>query len=173
MSMHWEPFRALRDLDRLSSELLSGTRTPLTIPMDVWREGQSYRVALDIPGVDPGSIEVQLERNTLTVSGQREADFAARRTSAGAEPGAGAPQVLVAERPQGEFSRQLTLGEGLDTSAMQAEYRNGVLYLTIPVAQQAQPRKIQVGVGQGGAGQSAGQPHIVEGTASDSAGSSG
>jgi HSP20 family protein len=77
---------------------------------------------------------------------------------------------LVAERPQGEFSRQLTLGEGLDTSAVQAEYRNGVLYLTIPVAQQAQPRKIQVGLGQGGAGQSGSQPHIVEGTASDSAG---
>jgi HSP20 family protein len=154
--MHWEPFRALRDLDRLSSEMASGTRTPMAMPMDVWRDGQTYHVALDLPGVDPDSVEVQLERNTLTVSAERDPEYgsAIRADQSG---GAQQRQVLVAERPQGSFTRQLALGEGLDVAGVQADYRNGVLYLTIPVAQQAKPRRIQVGVSSSG-----GRPHLTD-----------
>jgi HSP20 family protein len=171
--MHFEPFRSsMRELDRLSSQLLSGTRVPLAMPMDVWREGQTYHVALDLPGVDADSIDLRVERNTLTVSAQREAPFGTRQGEQTGQPGPAAGsqlsgdsggqsqiQVLVAERPQGSFSRQLVVGEGLDTDAVQADYANGVLHLTIPVAQAAQPRRIQVSqsAGQGG------QPRVIEG----------
>jgi HSP20 family protein len=159
--MHFEPFRSsMRELDRLSSQLLSGTRVPLAVPMDVWREGQTYHVALDLPGVSAESIDLQVERNTLTVTAQRQAPFDPRQEPGGQRGQQGEqPQVLVAERPQGSFTRQLVLGEGLDTEAVQAEYTNGVLHLTIPVAQAAQPRRIQVGQtgGQGG------QPRVIEG----------
>lgn len=150
--MHFEPFRSFRDLDRLTNQLLSGARTPMEMPMDVWREGQSYRVALDVPGVDPESIEVNVERNTLTVSAQRQAWYGGGEGGAGEGAGAGEPaQILVAERPMGVFSRQLVLGEGLDTEQVSADYTNGVLHLTIPLAPTAQPRRIQVGRA-GGAG---------------------
>ena len=139
--MHYEPFRALRDLDRVASQMLSGTRVPMSMPMDVWREGQTYHVELDLPGVDPDSIDLQVERNTVTVTAQRQATF-------GGDGSGTDRQVVVAERPQGSFSRQLVLGEGLDTEAVQAEYSNGVLHLTVPVAQASQPRKINVTSGQ-------------------------
>lgn len=164
--MHFEPFRSsMRELDRLSSQLLSGTRVPLAMPMDVWREGQAYRVALDLPGVEADSIDLRVERNTLTVSAQRQAPFdgGQQEQGGGSEQGAqqdgGQVQVLVAERPQGSFTRQLVLGEGLDVEGVQADYTNGVLHLTIPVAQAAQPRRIQVGQ-RGGQG---GQPKVIEG----------
>ena len=156
--MHFEPFRSFRDLDRLSSQLLSGTRTPLGMPMDVWREGQTYHVALDVPGVAADTIDLQVERNTLTITAQRQPLFGDPR---GGDDDA---QVLVAERPMGTFNRQLVLGEGLDTSAVQADYTDGVLHLTIPVAQQAQPRRIQVAQGGGSGGQGGGQPQVIQGT---------
>ena len=113
--MHFEPFRSMRDLDRLSSQLLSGTRVPLAMPMDVWREGQAYHVALDLPGVDPDAIDLRVERNTLTVSAQRQPLFAApadRPTSeqgSDRDPSDGAQtQVLVAERPMGTFTRAIS-----------------------------------------------------------------
>ncbi len=169
--MHFEPFRSFRDLDRLSSQLLSGTRTPLGMPMDVWREGQAYHVALDVPGVDADSIDLQVERNTLTVTAQRSPLFRGAQQQGGQgggqAPGAGqgddGSSVLVAERPMGTFTRQLVLGEGLDTTGVQADYTDGVLHLTIPLAQQAQPRRIQVGQG-GRAGQGGGQPQVIQGT---------
>ena len=160
--MHFEPFRSLRDLDRLSTQLVSGTRVPLAMPMDVWREGQTYRVALDLPGVDPEQIDLRVERSTLTVTASRTAVFGSQRQtqseSASSEPAgsqsgeAGADEVLVAERPMGSFSRQLVLGEGLDTSAVEADYRDGVLLITVPLAQSASPRRIQVGQGRGESG---------------------
>jgi HSP20 family protein len=154
--MHYEPFRTLRDLDRVANQMLSGTRMPMSMPMDVWREGQTYHVELDLPGVVPASIDLQVERNTLTVSAQRQPSFGG---------GEGTDrQVVVAERPQGSFSRQLVLGEGLDSGAVQAEYTDGVLHLTIPVAQASQPRKINVTSGRSGTataeqpGHGSGQP---------------
>lgn len=172
--MHFEPFRSsMRELDRLSSQLLSGTRVPLAMPMDVWREGQTYHVALDLPGADADSIDLRVERNTLTVSAQRQAPFGGQQDQSGQQGGQQdggqeQAQVLVAERPQGSFTRQLVLGEGLDTEGVQADYTNGVLHLTIPVAQAAQPRKIQVGQ-SGGQG---GQPQVIEGDQQDQSGQS-
>jgi HSP20 family protein len=151
--MHYEPIRALRDLDRMASQMLSGTRVPMSMPMDVWREGQTYHVELDLPGVDPDSIDLQVERNTITVTAQREATF-------GGDEAATDRQVVVAERPQGSFSRQLVLGEGLDSEGAQAEYTNGVLHLTIPLAQASQPRKINVTASRGSAPEGSADPSI-------------
>lgn len=152
--MSFEPFRSsMRDLDRLSNQLLSGTRLPMAMPMDVWREAQTFHVALDLPGVDADSIDLRVERNTLTVSAQRQTPFG----RGGTQPDEQSVQVMVAERPQGSFTRQLILGEGLDTAAVQASYTNGVLHVTIPVARAAQPRRIQVSQGS--------QPQVIEGEA--------
>ncbi len=83
--MHFEPFRSLRDLDRLTNQLLSGTQVPLGMPMDVWREGQTYHVALDLPGVAAEDIDLRVERNTLTVSAQRQTPFGAGQQGQGGE----------------------------------------------------------------------------------------
>lgn len=136
--LRFDPFRdPFRDLDRMTSQLVSGVRTPALMPMDAWRSGEAFHVALDVPGIDPGSIELTVERNTLTVQAER-------RTSLGEDD-----QVLVAERPQGGFTRQLVLGEGADADRVQAECRDGVLHLTIPVKESEKPRRISVGSSSG------------------------
>lgn len=124
-----DPFR---QLDRLTSQLLSGTRTPMGMAMDVWQADDGYHAAMDLPGVDPSSVEITSERNVLTIGAERRPEY---------EQG---QNVLVAERPQGRFTRQLQLGENLDTQHVQARYANGVLHLIIPVAEAAQPRRIEV-----------------------------
>ena len=138
--LRFDPFRdPFREMDRLTNQLMSGTRTPASLPMDVWRAGQEFHVALDLPGVNPDSVELTVERGVVTIRAERQQQF-----------GQG-DQVLLAERPQGQFTRQLMLGEGVDQENLQADYRDGVLHLTIPVAQQAQPRRISVGRGQSSA----------------------
>jgi len=134
MSMlRFEPFRdSFRDMDRLTSQLLSGTRLPASMPMDVWRSGDTYKVALDMPGIEPDSLEVTVERGTLTVAAERRGSF----------PDDGS--VLLAERPQGRFSRQLMLGEDVESDGIEADYRDGVLWLRIPVAATAKPRRVSV-----------------------------
>jgi HSP20 family protein len=127
--MGFEPFR---DFDRLTSQLVSGRRVPHGVALDAWRSGDAYRVALDLPGVDLDSIELICERNGLTIRAERAADYGEQ------------DEVLIAGRPVGTFSRQLILGDELDTQAIRADYRNGVLHVTIPVAATAQPRRIQV-----------------------------
>ena len=118
----FDPFRdPFRDLDRLTAQMASGVRTPALMPMDAWKSGDTYHVALDLPGVDPSSVDLTVERNSLTVQAERNAAF-------GDED-----QVLVAERPQGSFSRRLVLGDGLDSEQVRAEYSDGVLHLMIPV----------------------------------------
>ena len=131
--MRFDPFR---DLDRLADQLSSGLRTPRTAPMDVYRLGDHYVVHLDLPGVDPGSVDLSVEDNALTVR--------AHRTT---RPQGEGMQVVVAERPSGEFVRQLFLGEGLDTERIEATYDQGVLTLHVPVAERAKPRKIEVALG--------------------------
>ncbi len=121
--MRFDPFR---DLDRLADQLTSGMRTPRTAPMDVYRLGDHYVVHLDLPGVDPGSVDLSVEDNALTVR--------AHRTT---RPQGEGMQVVVAERPSGEFVRQLFLGEGLDTGRIEATYDQGVLTLHIPGAERA------------------------------------
>ncbi len=132
--LRFDPFRdPFRDLDRLTNQLMSGTRTPASLPMDVWRSGQEFHVALDLPGVDPSTVDVTVERGVVTISAERQQSFAE------------GDQVLLAERPQGQFTRQLLLGQGVDQDNLAADYRDGVLHLTIPVAQQAKARRISVG----------------------------
>ena len=132
--MRFDPFR---DLDRLADQLTSGLRTPRTAPMDVYRLGDHYVVHLDLPGVDPGSVDLSVEDNALTVR--------AHRTT---RPQGEDMQVVVAERPSGEFVRQLFLGEGLDSERIEATYDQGVLTLNVPVAERAKPRRIEVALGQ-------------------------
>ena len=136
--MGFEPFAdPFRRIDRLTSQLMSGTRTPLGMPMDVWQAEDGFHVSLDLPGVDPATVDITSERNMLTIRAERRSEY---------DP---SHQVLVAERPQGSFTRQLQLGDALDTSAVQASYADGVLRLVIPVAQQAQSRRIEVQRGGG------------------------
>jgi HSP20 family protein len=157
--MRFEPFGdPFRGLDRLTSQLVSGRRTPMGMPMDVWQADDGYHVALDLPGIDPGSVEITCERNVLTIRAERRAEY---------EEG---HNVLLAERPQGSFTRQLQVGDALDTGKVAATYNNGVLMLTIPMAEAAQPRRIEVQTGGGGQQQlAAGDPQKT-GAQSDESG---
>ncbi|MCU1461089.1 MAG: 18 kDa heat shock protein [Acidimicrobiales bacterium] len=137
MLMRFDPFRELDSVAQLLSD--RAARSPSTIPMDAYREGDRFIVLFDLPGVDPNSIDVTVEKNVLTVQADR---------TWSANDG---QEVLVAERPQGHFTRQLFLGESLDTEQVEAVYDAGVLRITIPVAEQAKPRKIQVADGGDGA----------------------
>jgi HSP20 family protein len=105
------------------------------MPMDAWREGDNFVVEFDLPGVDPGSIDLDVERNVLTVKAERD------RISDDAE-------TIATERPRGVFSRQLFLGDTLDVERVEASYNDGVLRLRIPIAEQAKPRKIEISSGE-------------------------
>ena len=128
MLLNYDPFDAFRSLDRLTGwRGQAGTG----MPMDVYRAEDHFVASFDVPGVDPGSIDVSVDGNTLTVSAERSA-------------AADAHNWLVAERPRGRYSRQLTLGRDLDTENLHAAYVDGVLTLTIPVSERAKPRHITV-----------------------------
>ena len=131
--MRTDPFR---ELDRLSQQLLGTAARPTLMPMDAWREGDTFHVEFDLPGVEADSIDLDVERNVLTV----RADRPFRE---------GANELLAAERPRGVFSRQLILGDNLDLEQIAATYSDGVLRLSIPVAERAKPRKISVSVDGG------------------------
>jgi HSP20 family protein len=142
MLMRFDPFR---ELDRLTQQTWGSTRS--VMPMDAYRNGDQFLVHFDLPGVDPGSIELTVEKNVLTVQAHRKFE----RNNG--------EEWLVAERPQGSFSRQIFLGDSLDVDRIAANYDQGVLTLTIPVAEQAKPRKVEVNSGQS-------QPTAVEATSS-------
>lgn len=137
MLMRFDPFR---ELDQLTQQLVRQSARP-GVPMDAWRHGDQFHVELDLPGVDPSSIDLTVENNVLTVSAARQRTFADD------------DQVLVAERPEGQYQRQLFLGEQLDTDSIRATYDDGVLALTLSVAEQAKPRKVEIGTGRGAAPQ--------------------
>jgi HSP20 family protein len=128
MLMRFEP---LRELDRLTEEMLSDRR-PRQIPVDAYRRGDEFKVHFDLPGVDSRFIELTVEKDLLTV----------RATRAWVRPEG--DQIQIAERAHGDFSRQLFLGEGLDRDHIGATYENGVLTLTVPVAEEAKPRKVEI-----------------------------
>ena len=132
MLMRFDPFR---EVDRLTEAMLERTSAP-RMPMDAYRHGDTFLVHFDLPGIDPASIDLTVEKNVLAVR--------AERTSARAE----ADEVVVAERPQGIFSRQVFLGEGLDPDHIEARYDGGVLTLTIPVAEQVKPRRVEIASSQ-------------------------
>ena len=128
MLMRTDPFR---ELDRLTRQLLGTTSQPAVMPMDAWQEGERFVVEFDLPGMNPDSLDLDVDRNVLTVHAERpvrESD----------------EEMIAAERPRGVFSRQLFLGENLDTEHIEASYDAGVLKLTIPLAEQAKPRKIEI-----------------------------
>ena len=128
-----DPFR---DFDRLAQQILGAgtTSRPAVMPMDAWREGDSFVVEFDLPGVRPETLDIDVERNVLTVKAERT------RTN-------GDWEMLAAERPSGLFSRQLVLGDDVDLEHVKADYEAGVLRLTIPVAERAKPRKIEITTG--------------------------
>jgi HSP20 family protein len=131
MLMRTDPFR---ELDRLTQQVFGTNGTlarPSAMPMDAWRDGDTFYAEFDLPGVDPASIDLDVERNVVTVKAERPA----RASDA---------ELIAAERPRGVFSRQLILGDTLDTERIAASYDAGVLTLKIPVAEQAKPRKIAV-----------------------------
>jgi HSP20 family protein len=132
MLMRTDPFR---ELDRLSQQLfgVNGTTTrPAVMPMDAYRAGEQFVVHFDLPGVDPVSIDLDVEHNVLTVKAERTPTYGEDA------------ELQVAERPRGVFSRQLFLGDTLDADHIEARYDAGVLTLRIPIAEKATPRKIQI-----------------------------
>ena len=128
MLMRTDPFR---DLDRLTQQVFGTVARPAIMTMDAWRDSDTFVVEFDLPGIDASSIDLDVERNVLTV----RADRPVRE---------GIEELVAAERPRGVFSRQLILGDNLDTQHIQASYQAGVLRLEIPVAEKAKPRKIAV-----------------------------
>ena len=140
MLMRTDPFR---ELDRLTQQVFghqAGTWSrPTAMPMDAYRAGDTFVVAFDLPGVDPGAIELDVERNILTVKAERRPVVTGEHV-----------EMQVAERPLGVFSRQLFLGDTLDTDHIDAGYESGVLTLRIPIAERAKPRKISIASTDGG-----------------------
>jgi HSP20 family protein len=139
MLMRTDPFR---DVERMTRQLFDNTpgtwSRPAAMPMDAYRAGDEFVVSFDLPGVDPDAIEVNVERNVLTVKAERRPAHAAEDV-----------QMQLSERPLGVFSRQLFLGETLNTDEIAADYDAGVLTLRIPVAEKAKPRRIAIGRGTG------------------------
>ena len=123
-----DPFR---DFDRLTQQLLGTTNRPAVMPMDAWREGDHFVIEFDLPGINRDSIDLDVERNVLTVRAERVARN-------------GDWEMLASERPRGVFSRQLVLGDNLDLDRIEAAYKDGVLRLVVPVAEKAKPRKIEL-----------------------------
>lgn len=129
MTMFFDPFR---ELDRVAGTLLDRRESPRLMPMDVYRDGDHYVLTADLPGVDPGSVDVDVDGQLLTIRAERTP-----RSQEGV-------QWLTRERPSGTYLRQLTLGKDLDTDGISAHYENGVLSVMIPVLEKAKPRKIAV-----------------------------
>jgi HSP20 family protein len=155
--LRFDPFGdPFRQMDRLTNQLLSGTRTPMGMPMDVWQTEGGFHVCLDLPGVDPDSVDITTERNVLTIKAERRAEYQQGQN------------ILIAERPQGTFTRQLQLGDTVDTENIQASYADGVLHLDLPITQAAQPRRVQVKTDSSGR-----REVTVEGETEESASASG
>ena len=134
MLMRTDPFR---ELDRLTQQVFGTPGTwsrPTAMPMDAYRDGDQFVVCFDLPGVTPDAIELDVERNVLTVKAERR-------------PIGKDVEMQVSERPLGAFSRQLFLGDTLDTDHIDAKYDAGVLTLRIPIAERAKPRKIAINSG--------------------------
>jgi HSP20 family protein len=132
MAVFFDPFR---DLDRMASSLLDSNQGPRLMPIDLYRDGDHYILSADLPGIDPGSVDVDVDGQLLTVR--------AERTMHGTD----GVKWITKERPSGSFFRQFTLGEGLDSAGISAKYDNGVLSIMIPVSERAKPRKVSVSTG--------------------------
>jgi len=129
MALYFDPFR---DIDRLASGLLDAQQGPRFMPIDLSREGDHYILNADLPGIDPGSVDVDVDGQLLTVRAERT-----QRRENGAK-------WLARERPTGSFLRQFNLGEGIDTARISANYENGVLSVMIPMSERTKPRKVAI-----------------------------
>lgn len=129
MLMRTDPFR---ELDRLTQQVFGTAARPAAMPMDAWQEDGEFVVAFDLPGVNVDSVDLDIERNVLTVRAERR------------DPTQPNVELIASERPRGVFSRQLILGDTLDTEKVKAQYADGVLTLRIPVLEKAKPRKIEI-----------------------------
>ena len=141
-----DPFR---DFDRLAQQVLGTTNRPAPMPMDAWREGDRFVIEFDLPGVAKDSVDLDVERNVLTVRAERVARN-------------GDWEMLASERPRGVFSRQLVLGDNLDLDRIEARYDAGVLRLTVPVAERAKPRRIQITPGDRAGAERNDRPAAIE-----------
>lgn len=143
--LRFDPFR---DFDRQLAEQMAGLRAaPRSVPMDAYRRKDQFVIHLDLPGVDPDAIELTVEQNVLTIKAERRFEL---------EEG---DELVISERPQGSYARQLLVGESLDTDRLEADYDHGVLTLRIPVAEAAKPRRVEITKSD------AGRRAIVEGQA--------
>src|SRR6188474_1433840 len=147
MLMRTDPFR---EFDRVAQQVFGTNARPAAMPIDAFRRGEEFVVQFDLPGVDPDSIDLTVERNVLTVHSER-------RRSDNDET-----ELLIGERPHGTFSRQLFLSDTLDTERLAADYTDGVLRLRVPVKEQAKPRRVDIAVGGG-------QPTSIEANSHDDA----
>lgn len=137
----------MNDVDALTRGLMTGaqagsSRTPRFMPMDLYKVDDHYMLIADLPGADPGSIDVDVDNGVLTVSAERSA------------PSEDGVQWVSSERFAGKYRRQLSLGEGIDTSRITAAYDNGVLSVTIPLAEKSKPRSIAI--------ETSGRPQSIE-----------
>jgi HSP20 family protein len=130
MLMRTDPFR---DLDRLASQAFGSPGRPAALPIDAYRHGDVFVVEVDVPGIDPGAIELTVEKNVLTIKAERG------RTSSGET------ELLIGERGHGSYSRQLFLGDTLDADHLAADCHDGVLTIRVPVAERAKPRRVEIG----------------------------
>ena len=129
MAVLFDPFR---ELDRVAASVLDAQQGPRLMPIDLFRDGDTYVLNADLPGVDPGSIDVDVDGRVLTVRAERTP-----RSREGVK-------WMASERPSGSFYRQFTLSDGIATESISANYDNGVLSVTIPVTERAKPRKVEV-----------------------------
>lgn len=134
MLMRTDPFR---ELDRVAQQVFGTNARPAAMPIDAYRQGDQFIALFDLPGCDPSSVDLTVERNVVTVHAERR------------RPNDEDVELLIGERPYGTFSRQLLLAETLDTERIAAEYRDGVLQLTIPVKEQAKPRRVDISTSNG------------------------
>ena len=147
MLMRTDPFR---ELDRVTQQVFGTAARPAAMPIDAYRKGDEFVVLLDLPGCDPSSINLTVERSVLTVHAERN------------RPSEDDVELLIGERPTGTFSRQLFVAETLDSERIAADYADGVLRLRIPVREQAKPRRVDISVGGD-------QSKPIEATSSDDA----
>lgn len=129
-------YSPIREMERLADALLDGpARGPRQMPMDLYRDGDRYVLTADLPGMDPGSVDIDVDGQLLTIRAERTL------------PDHEHVKWITRERTPGSFLRQLSLGQGIDTEHISAGYDNGVLSVTIPVSERAKPRKVQVSSG--------------------------
>jgi HSP20 family protein len=129
MAVSFDPFT---EFDRLTDSLLGAHQGPKFMPVDLYRDGDQYILNADLPGVDPGSVDIDVDGQLLTIRAQRTADIQS------------GVKWLAQERPHGSYLRQFSVGEGIDSERITAQYDNGVLSVLLPVSERAKPRKIEV-----------------------------